>query len=162
MKVLAIDPGTTRSAMCIMDKDTLEPLDIQLLDNNELHEYIKEIHLEEEDEAAIEMLQSYGNVMGKHLLFTAVWIGRFYEQLRRKMLKEPTLIYRKDERIHITNNTRAGDSEIMKALIKRFARHDFKTGKGTKKNPDFFYGFKYDIWAAYAVGLTFIEKKLEE
>lgn len=160
-RVIAIDPGNTKSALCIIDVETLVPLYTLLAENEEVRKFIKELQTDEFDYAAIEMMQSYGNLIGKDILETAVWIGRFYEVLKRKLGKDPTMIFRKEETLHICQSRRAGDSEIRRALIDRFCTHDFRTGRGTIKNPDFFRGFKKDLWAAYAVGLTYIETKME-
>lgn len=163
MKVYAIDPGNTKSAMCVIDADTLRPLDAVILENDLLMQRIRRTKLEEEDSVAIEMLQSYGNLIGRDVLETAVWIGRFYEAFLRKMPitgAQPTLVFRIEEKMHICGDPKAGDTNIRRALIDRFCDHDFRTGRGTVKNPDWFYGFAKDMWAAYAVGLTHIEKNI--
>lgn len=162
MKVFAIDPGTRQSAYCIIDATTLRPLDFGIKQNEQLRKYIREVRFAEEDVAVIEMLQSYGNLIGKDVLETAVWIGRFYECLKRKTIKAPEYLYRMEEKMHICQDSRAGDANIRRALIDRFCKHDFRGGKGTAKNPDWFFGFKADVWAAYAVGLTFIETRCTE
>ncbi len=160
-RVIAIDPGNTKSALCIIDVETLKPLYTLYAENDEVRKFVKDLKTDEFDYAAIEMMQSYGNLIGKDVLDTAVWIGRFYEVLKRKLGKDPAMVYRKEEAVHLCNTVRNGDKEIRRALIDRFCTHDFRTGRGTIKNPDFFKGFKKDLWAAYAVGLTYIETKME-
>jgi len=162
MKVLAIDPGTTQSAMVLMDSETLKPEQTWLVDNDKALEIIFEYPKCRVDRAVIEMVASYGMPVGKEVFETVLWIGRFYQTLKFRMWHEPELIYRKEEKLHICDSTRANDATIRRALIDRFATHDFRTGRGTKKDPDFFAGFKADMWAAYAVGLTYIETKLKK
>ena len=158
MKVLAIDPGNVLSALCIVDADTLKPLLFGKFTNETVYNDIRRMQVSENDRAVIEMVESYGMAVGKEVFETVFWIGRFYEALQRRC---PTFrIYRKEEKLHICHSFKAKDSNIRQALIDRFAQHDFKNGKGTLKNKDFFYGFSKDVWAAYAVGLTFIETKM--
>lgn len=162
MRVFAIDPGNTYSAYCVVDVETLKPLDFAKIPNEELREYIKDFRFDECDRGAVEMLQSYGNLIGKDVLETAVWIGRFSERLDRKLLHPSEMVFRMEEKMHITGDPKAGDANIRRALIDRFCSHDFRTGRGTKKAPDFFYGFAGDVWAAYAVAITFIETRLKD
>ncbi|MCD8008136.1 MAG: hypothetical protein LUF68_04270 [Clostridiales bacterium] len=161
MKILAIDPGNMKSAYCLVDGATLRPLDFDILGNENMRQYIRLTTFEEDDRAAIEMIASYGMAVGREVFDTCRWIGRFEETLTRRLLTAPTLVYRMEEKRHICHDSRAKDANIRRALIDRFATHDLKTGRGTKKNPDWFYGFRADVWAAYAVAVTFAETRLE-
>ena len=162
MRVFAIDPGNTESAYCVIDADTLRPLVFDKVQNEVLRHRIIDFRFEEEDRAVVEMIQSYGMAVGKDVFDTAVWIGRFLERLDRKLLLPADTLFRKEEKLHICHDSRAKDANIRRALIDRFARHDFKNGRGTKGNPDWFYGFRADIWQSYALGITYIETRLKD
>ena len=161
MKILAIDPGNENSAYCVIDAYTLEPLEFAKVSNAELYEIIRDRRFGEADRAVIEMVESYGMAVGKEVFETVFWIGRFYEALMRKCTIFPSRLYRKEEKLHICHDSRAKDSNIRRALIDRFAVFDLNNGKGTKNCPDFFYGFKADCWAAFAVAITFAETKIQ-
>jgi len=161
MRVFAIDPGNIGSAYCVIDAETLKPLEFAKVSNNELRQIIRDWKFEETDYAVLEALQSYGNLIGKDVLDTAYWLGRFAECLTRKTICEPLLVYRIKVKVHICHDSRAKDSNIRRALIDRFATHDFANGKGTKKNRDWFYGFHSDIWSAYSVALYATETLLK-
>lgn len=162
MTVLAIDPGTTESAYCFVDTNTLRPLRFGKIGNLDLRCLIVNHSFAEDDRAVIEMVQSYGMPVGRETFETCFWIGRFFERLNGKLFIPPERIYRKDEKLHICHDSKANDANIRKALIDRFADHDLRTGKGTKNNPDWFYGFKADVWQSYAVAITYIETTLKE
>jgi hypothetical protein len=97
--------------------------------------------------------------VGRDVFETCEWVGR-YSQIAGDNAMAVSYIYRREEKLHICGDPRAKDANIRRALIDRFAKHDLKNGRGTKKDPDWFYGFKADCWAAYAVGLTWIETVL--
>jgi hypothetical protein len=149
--VLAIDPGNAESAYCFVDSETLEPGFFGKVPNEQLLGYVIGFTY---DKLVIERISSYGMAVGKDVFETCEWIGRFTQAA---LPRRADYLYRREEKLHICGDSRANDANIRRALIDRFAQHDLKTGKGTKKNPDWFYGFHADIWAAYAVGVTYVE-----
>lgn len=160
MNVLAIDPGNVMSGWCIIDDQTLKPIDFNKTENHLLLEFLdREGNVIPVHKVVIERVASYGMAVGKEVFQTCEWIGRFTQ--RAEDLGYPVeYIYRRQEKLHICGDSKAKDSNIRQALIDRFAEHDLKNGKGTKDHPDWFYGFRSDVWTAYAVGLTYIEKDL--
>lgn len=58
----------------------------------------------------------------------------------------------------LCNSMKAKDSNITQALIDLFAKDTPNKGKGTKKEPGYFYGFKKDVWQAFAVAYVFHTK----
>jgi hypothetical protein len=60
--------------------------------------------------------------------------------------------------MHHCHVSSAKDSNITQALIDRFAMGRPNRGKGTKAEPGWFYGFRKDIWQAYALGVLEADK----
>jgi hypothetical protein len=158
MRILAIDAGTTESGFCIMDFDTYKPLFFGKEDNEEILKYVLEGNY---DALVYEEFQSYGMSVGKSTITSITWNGRFI-QAAVSLLKPYYPIYRAEEKIAICGTMKAKDANIRQALIDRFAQFDLKQGKGTKNNPDFFYGFAKDCWSAFCVGTTWIDKIKQE
>lgn len=151
MKILAIDAGNTYSGVAIVELPEFRLVWFDKLPNEEIYDSIKNYKI---DEVALEMVACYGMPVGRDVFETCVWIGRFIEQLKDKKI---SFVYRKDEKMCLCGSLKAKDSNIRQALINRYAKHDFKTGKGTKKNPDVFYGVANDVWQAIAVAVTHYE-----
>jgi len=157
--ILAIDPGSTESGYVLLDSN-LEPIEKGKVKNEILLEDIKSDRFwyksyDEEDHIAIEMIASYGMAVGKEVFDTCVWIGKFMQAIPNGI--EPKFIYRKDEKMNLCHSMKANDSNITQALVDRFAPGEKNHGKGTKKEPGWFYGFSKDIWQAYAVGITYYD-----
>lgn len=156
--ILAFDPGNEYTAYCLIDNDR-RPAEHAKVGNEEALAYLYRHSGDRQIEAVvIEMVASYGMAVGKSVFETCVMIGRLTEAATMSYFPVH-YVYRMDEKITICHDSKAKDSNIRQALIDRFAQHDLKNGKGTKKDPDWFYGFAKDEWAAYAVGTTWLDKK---
>ena len=157
MRIFAIDPGCTESAYCVIED--YKPKEFGKIENEKLRELLHRRTAYEEFECVvIEMVASYGMAVGREVFETCVWIGRFTETSCARV----EYVYRMEEKMTLCHDSRATDSTIRQALIDRFASHDLKNGKGTKSNPDFFYGFAKDVWAAYGVGCTWLDRRFSE
>ena len=143
--IFAIDPGNTQSAYVIIDEN-LKPIEFGKIDNKDLLGKIYWTEWYSNDKCVIEMVASYGMPVGETVFDTVFWIGRFYEAVGNTPTER---IYRKDVKMNLCHTMKAKDSNIRQALIDRFGE------VGTKKKPGWFYGFKADIWQAYAVGVTY-------
>lgn len=150
--VLALDPGNIQTGYCLLDSDTLHPIRV----GKELNATcLLMVQVERYDFLVIERVASYGMPVGREVLETCEWVGRYTQAATAPV----GYIYRKEVVLHICNSPRGNDAAIRRALIDRFAIHDRTNGKGSKKHPDFFFGFRADMWAAYAAGLAYIETK---
>lgn len=157
MIVFSIDPGNEQSAWCIMN-DKYELLGFNKQPNREVMKEMLE-NLDKTDVVVIERMLNYATNVGRTTFETCEWIGRFSQEAEKKT--EVDYINRKDEKMYLCGTMNANDTSIRHALIDRFAKHDLKNGRGTKANPDYFYGVKADIWAAIAIATVFLDMQKE-
>lgn len=152
MRILAIDPGNTHSGWVIIDSQTRQPLHIGKSPNELVLEHCYgDLQW---DIAVIEMIASYGMAVGREVFDTCIWIGRYTEAMNDNIGdKLPTYTVRQTVKLHHCHTSKAKDANITQALIDRFTPGQPNRGKGTTKNPGWFYGFKADIWQAYALAV---------
>ena len=153
--ILAIDPGTTKSAFVLYDKGEILgkgiPLNDALLSDIK-HNIFQPVQGAELVNVTlrIEMIASYGMPVGAEVFETCVWIGRFIEAWGKCNWK---MVYRKDVKMHLCNSTRAKDSNIRQAIMDKYGS-ERSIAIGTKKAPGPLYGVSKDIWAALGVAIT--------
>lgn len=152
-RILAIDPGTTESAFVVLEHDTCRPVWFGKIPNEQLLENLADLATPQYsgvEVVAIEMVASYGMAVGREVFETCVWIGRFQQRVQPRPAQ---LVTRKPVKMHHCHSNAAKDSNIAQALKDRFALGQPNHGKGTKAAPGFFYGFRADVWQAYALGV---------
>lgn len=151
--LLAIDPGNTESGWVLLDTATCRPIEFDKTNNYDLRDALISRHPSvQADHFVIEMVASYGMSVGADVFETCVWIGRFAEAGRR-VLGDAQLVKRHPIKLHHCHSAKAKDSNIVQALVDRFAPGEPNRGKGTKANPGWFHGFRADIWQAYALAV---------
>jgi len=154
MRILAIDPGTKKSAYVVYEHDRLREFGI--FSNEDM---LSIIRTTSNEHLAIEMVACYGMAVGKAVFETCLWTGRFIESHEVGWKKPHTKVYRKDVKMHLCHSMRAKDGNIRQAIIDRYpATGGGATPQiGTKKQPGPLYGVRKDIWSALAIAITFSE-----
>lgn len=145
MRLLAIDPGPTKSAWMSFDGEAIASRGI---DENE--RVLASLEWAA-DALAIEMVQSFGMAVGAEVFETVLWTGRFIEAFKGPFTK----VYRKDVKLHLCGSMRAKDPNIRQALIDRYGGKD--AAIGNKANPGPLRGIKADLWSALAIGVTWLD-----
>jgi len=178
MLTLSIDPGTKQSAYTLIRED----YSIVSAAKSPNEDVLNLIHQGEFDALAVECMEprfhapgagkNMGLRIGDEVYETCIWIGRFMEATYAQG-KPVFRVFRSEERARLIPTKKnglppltgkvgeSGDSKMRAALIARFARHDKVNGKGRAANKDFFYGFRADMWNAFAVGVVHLDKMRE-
>lgn len=145
--ILALDPGTTETALVVLHEGRIALHDKQ--PNDWVLGFLWGYRSLPRPTLAVEMIASYGMPVGKEVFETCVWIGRFVQAWQPG---EFAYVYRRDVKLHLCGSPKAKDPNVRQALL------DLYGPQGTKKAPGPTYGLKADEWAALAVAETYRAK----
>ena len=165
--LIAIDPGTKESGVCIVRKEDYKPLWCDKLENYSLFNKTRDKILEIGRnvlgfDMVIERMQGNGMSVSSDVFLTCEWIGRFDILFQLSLGSNTSYVYRREEYKDLCSNIYSrNDAGIRSALVDRFAYGMANFGKGNKQNPGWFYGFGKDMWSAYAIAVTHLDKQLE-
>jgi len=147
VKILAIDPGPTESAFVEIHDSVM--VRKGKIPNAELIDLMRNVFL---DVVVIERIASYGMAVGEEVFETVFWSGRF-AQIALLDLADVHRIPRLKVKLNLCKDSKAKDSNIRQALIDRYGGP-----RATKKGGEL-HGVSKDIWAALAVGLTYLDTR---
>jgi hypothetical protein len=148
--LLSVDPGTKRTGWVISDIESLKPVECGIEENpydEDFREWLDSIHPKTHVVLEKPVCMRFS---GSDISETAILTGHLASALRHCRV---TLITRSKVKGQLC--PRGNDSKIKDRLHAMFTPGEPNLGKGTKKKPGWFYGFKGDIWQAYALGVVY-------
>ena len=163
--ILAIDPGTKESGVCLAHTEDYKPMWCSKIQNEDLFpEAISELlrmGVNRGDvQVVIERMQGNNMPVSSDVFLTCEWIGRFDVLFKSVMFNDSGYVFRREEYRALCSNIYGhNDKGVRNALVDRFAYGMPGFGKGTKKKPGWFYGFAADAWSAYAIAVTYIDRE---
>lgn len=154
--IVAIDPGTTQSAIVEMKAGVVTYHNRQ--SNDWVLGYLRSIHdWRYQPTIVIEMVESYGmRFVGEETYETCVWVGRFIQVLQPLPVER---LRRSDVKLHLLGARRGKDPDVRTALVERFGGKAIAVG--TKAMPGPLFGVTRDRWAALAVAVTWADQHPE-
>lgn len=144
--VVAIDPGTTESAVVVWSGAKI--LQAEILKSGSVFRVLQV----NQYPVFCEMVACYGMAVGKEVFETCLWIGE-YRHFCATNLREFTPVYRRDVKLHHCGSARANDGNVIQALKDKYG------DKGTKKAPGITYGLKSHLWQAFAIATMVTEQE---
>jgi hypothetical protein len=157
MRVIAIDPGATRSGYVWYISDREMPVRSHGdIDNEALVQAIRAGEMY--GDVVIEWTRPRGQLASREMFDTLFWAGRFYEAASRTGY--PTSLIRNDEvRVHHVGKHNASDAAMHAVLWDRFGG-SMSAAKGNVRKPGPLHGFSgNDEYDALALALTYIDRK---
>lgn len=161
--VLAIDPGSTRSAWLVFDTELGRPTLHGISPNEELLERLRyndsglTINT---DRAVVEWMQPRGMPTSAEEFEALYWIGRFAEAWEQRQGSTLRRLTRLKVKQHLCGSNKANDSNIRAALIDRFGGVEGKEAAiGRKASPGPLYGIAADVWAALGLAVTDVDQQ---
>ena len=150
MNILAIDPGNKQSALVTWDGARIGFKEI--LPNDAVFQYLHQDWDQHPERLIVEQIRCFGMAVGAEILDTVFWSGRFVDRWAIKGLPWE-MVPRIHVKAHLCGTARGTDATVRQALVDRFG------DPGTKKAPGFTYGISKDLWAAFALAVTWWDKK---
>ena len=145
MIFVGIDPGTTKSAYVVTDH--YEPMYCAKVDNEKMRDLLINANIVEGRSARLIIeVPICRKWAGREVSDTAIWAGIFLSSWPDFHGAYRDMLTRQAVRMH-TVGKKATDAKIIAYLKERFTA------------PGIFDAFKADIWQAYALVVTFIDKK---
>lgn len=153
--ILAIDPGTYESGWIIIDQD----YNIKDFGVSYNHELLKWWNIFAKiDEIVIEMFAAYGMPVGKTSFDTVIFTGMFYRKCKAIEIKTE-LMTRRSVKLNMCGSVRAKDANVNQAVKDKYQPYGGGKDphKGIKSNPGPLYGVTGHVFAALALGISYLE-----
>ena len=158
--LMSIDPGTVESAWVKFQRGVPVAYgkDANATVLRKVHAYVGPM-----TQVVCEEIESYGMAVGREVFQTVRWSGRFEQAfLGDYGAREGRWHYlpRRLVKLEICGQPRAKDANIRQALIDLYGGKDAAIGR--KATPGPLYGMSGDVWAALAVGITWMRLRARE